>query len=91
MSTDVSRARLAFLAILLTETCARRNYGYVRNTQHDAIGAFPRLSASLGGGVADALPSAFDWRNVDGTNYAAPDVQQHAPVYCACSIASTCI
>lgn len=29
-----------------------------------------------------ALPSVFDWRNVGGTSFVTPDLNQHIPIYC---------
>lgn len=30
----------------------------------------------------ESLPEHFDWRNVDGTNFITPVLNQHAPRYC---------
>jgi len=64
-----------------------RHYGYVPNAMYSAQAeaVLPLLGSSHH--THSRVPSEFDWRNVDGVNYAVADVQQHAPVYCA----STCL
>ncbi|KAG8467825.1 hypothetical protein KFE25_006877 [Diacronema lutheri] len=61
---------------------ARRNYGFARNPNFEPATSIPRLRTSSRGNAAKTLPRSFDWRNIDGVNYAVADVQQHAPVYC---------
>lgn len=31
---------------------------------------------------ADAVPTALDWRNVSGTSFVTPNLNQHIPQYC---------
>lgn len=77
---------MAAILLFATAVAGAKNYGYVRNPLLDAVDALPRLRSAHG---KAALPASFDWRNVQGVNYAVADVQQHAPVYCA--RARTCL
>lgn len=76
------RAAATAAALLLGGRVAARNQGY-----QDSRPWLPREPVA-GAVPADALvaeedlPQAFDWRSVNGRNYATSDWNQHIPIYC---------
>lgn len=65
----------------------KTNHGYQNSTLW--LARVPVITSLTGQQLlaGTALPSAFDWRSVDGRSYVTPDLNQHIPIYCgACWI-----
>ena len=70
-----TRALLLALALaLVAKTVAKTRHGHVSDPYP---GPLPLASGHRH--ARGRLPSHFDWRNVDGTNFVTSDVNQHLP------------
>ena len=71
---------MSLSTLLLCSATSAIHHGHVvdraARTQSLILTALPSAAAD------EALPSTFDWRNVDGKNFVTADVNQHIPIYC---------
>jgi cathepsin X len=58
-----------------TKTCRTERVSFTNGEKRPEVHSWEELSA-------DDLPKAWDWGNVNGTNYLSWNKNQHIPVYC---------
>jgi len=75
---------LIILTIFIVAISARRNYGYIRNDKFRASTKAQHITQPLPHTYLNPkdLPANWDWRNVNGTNFASTTRNQHIPQYC---------